>query len=66
MTDDGTLLLERDEGGLYEITLPLSSLRTDWQGIVRFADLLKKLVVDGKGPAIYVIRFGEDECSDDT
>lgn len=51
------VILERIREGRYEMTIPSALLETDGHALVQFANQLKKLVTDGRGPAIYVIRF---------
>jgi hypothetical protein len=53
------IVLERVREGRYEMCIPELLLETDGHALVQFANQLKKLVTDGKGPAIYVIRFDE-------
>ena len=56
--DHKAVVLERVKEGRYEMTVPSGTLETDGYALVQFANRLKKLVTDGRGPAIYVIRFG--------
>lgn len=55
-----TVVLERIKEGRYEMEIPSALLETDGYALVQFASKLKKIVTDGRGPAIYVIRFGGD------